>query len=615
MKIHKILILIALLTTGKISAQNIAEIGKSDPLIITGSLGSRNTFYHSSSGNGHGSPLSSSLYTNMNISLYGISMPFSFYYNNDNYNFSYPQISFNISPSYKGWTLHLGKHSMPFSSYIYNVPFNGVGLEYKQSKGAGIRFGAFYGELRKAVNANPEDININSPAYRRSGWGLKVGFGNNKNYCDLYLFKAKDHLSSIDDKWQDIISAQDNIAVGLRGKFSLGRHFHFSGNVATSIFSSDLNSSIIDVEKAKKYNKLFDVRYSTLLRWAGDVSMTTVWKNFSTAIFYKLVQPDYNSLGISYMNSNYHSLGIASNGRIGKLSLGGNFSAQSDNLSNKQLQTTKGYVYSANATLPIGKHFNISANYNGYLQRQFAGTKPVNDTTRIYRIMNSCSFSGGYDVTTETAGHSISLTGNYSNNKDLNPFATGESDVNTWATGLGYSISVISIETNFGANFSHQCSNGYHTKYTTDMYSVSASKALLKSKKLRCNATFSLINNKMGKEKNFSLGGNLSMGYSLFDLHNFSFSLNYNQFASTNFVADKYKRDKSYDLTCSLNYVFSFTALSIKRREKKEREAEKARKYEIYSDFSRAAYRERRLKLLQEEENRKNKESIKKVEF
>ena len=83
-----LLLSILLSVTARMAAQDIASIAKSDPLIISGAIGTQNTFYHTSSGMGYASPLSTSLYANLNINLYGISMPFSFYYTGDNTSFS-----------------------------------------------------------------------------------------------------------------------------------------------------------------------------------------------------------------------------------------------------------------------------------------------------------------------------------------------------------------------------------------------------------------------------------------------------------------------------------------------------------------------------------------------
>ena len=75
-----------------VHAQDISQIAKSDPLIITGAVGTQNTYYHSSMGNGFASPLTNSVWANLNISVYGFSMPFSFYYANSNTSFNYPHL-------------------------------------------------------------------------------------------------------------------------------------------------------------------------------------------------------------------------------------------------------------------------------------------------------------------------------------------------------------------------------------------------------------------------------------------------------------------------------------------------------------------------------------------
>ena len=333
---------------------------KKDPLIITGSLGLQSTLYYSSGGS-YASPFSYSMYANMNVNLYGYNMPFAFYYSANNYSFSYPQFAFNFSPSYKGWTLHLGKRSMPFSSYVYNLPFNGAGIEYK-SPTSGFRFGLFYGVLREAVNFEPGEMPSGKPVYKRSGWGIKVGYGNSRTFADLYLFRSRDHQSSIDDIWHDDLFAQENIVLGLRARWQIIKQLSLTGNVAASIFSTDTKAPKLPGEEAEKYDKLFDVRYTSLMRWAGDLTLAATFRRTSFSILYKLVQPDYMSMGVSYMNNNYHNIGTAANFRLGNLSLNGNFSYQEDNISHDQLYTTRGLNYSANASMPIGNKISLSAN-------------------------------------------------------------------------------------------------------------------------------------------------------------------------------------------------------------------------------------------------------------
>ena len=217
--VSRLMLLMMLFSVSGIYA--IEDPRKKDPLIITGALGTQSTLYYSSGGSS-ASPLNYSMYANLNVNLYGYNMPFAFYYSSNNYSFSHPQFAFNFSPTYKGWTLHLGRRSMPFSSYVYNLPFNGVGLEYKSAK-TGFRFGLFYGILRDAVNFVPGEMPSGRPVYKRSGWGLKLGYGNSRNYFDLYLFRSQDHRSSIDEIWYNEVNAQENIVVGLKGRWQIFR--------------------------------------------------------------------------------------------------------------------------------------------------------------------------------------------------------------------------------------------------------------------------------------------------------------------------------------------------------------------------------------------------------
>lgn len=547
-------------------SQDISQIAKSDPLIITGAVGTQNAYYHSSSG-GFASPLSNSVYANLNISFYGFSMPFSFYYSNSDLNFSYPRFSFNISPTYKNWTLHLGTHVLPMSPYIYNIPFEGAGLEYN---GQRLRFGMFYGRLRHAINDNPLDPKARSPQYSRMGWGFKVGYGSGRHYLDLYVFKGYDRLSSLAAEWRRTTEAKENLSVALRGHTSLGNWMSLTTNVAASVFSTDLSADRIHSDEIDKWDKIFDARYSSLYRFAGDVNLNLSLGGVFTSVSYKLVQPDYTSLGLSYISNNYQSLGLSMSGSLTRnIILSGNFAYQNDNLNNKQLYTTRGYVYSANAVVNLSRSLNLTAGYSGYLQQQCAGTMEVNDTTRVNRIMHNLHLAPSYSFEAGGNSHTVSLTGGYTQNKDLNPFSTGESDVKTISYGAGYGVSVERIKTDFGLNYSHQTSEGYERKYSSDVISGTAGRSFLADKNLTASLTLSVCRNHIsGQNKNWSMGADLYTGYTLKKVHSFSLSAGYSRYNDVNIVdVMKYS---SYDLTCNLSYNYTFTLLELKRKASKK---------------------------------------------
>lgn len=546
-------------------AQNISEIAKSDPLIISGAVGTQNTYRYSSGGNGYGSPLSSVIYANLNICLYGFNMPFSLHYSNDNLKFNYPQLSFNLTPTYKNWIGYFGQSTMAMSTYVMNMSFNGVGLEYSSNK---LRAGIFYGRLRNAINADPSDPFARTPQYKRMGWGFKVGYGSGKNYIDLYLLNAYDCENSIDEQWSQQINPQENMVVGIKGCVTPFKWLSLTANAATSVFNTDMRAPKAPVKT--DFDKVFDVKYSSLIRFAGDLNANINVKGVNASISYRMVQPDYTSLGTYYMSNNYHSLGITLGTTLfNKVSFSGTFSGQADNLSKKQLYTTCGFIYAASASTRIGNHFSIMAGYNGYLQTQRDGTCVVNDTTRVHRLMSSYSITPSFFCESEQLGHNVSLSANLTENKDLNKFATRESDVKTTALGVSYNIDVKPIDTDFTLTYSHQQSNGFNSKYSSDIASFGTSRSFLKENNLNLSASVSLCYNEVERHsKSLSLGADFSASYTLKKVHMFSTSASFNKYGDVNITKTRSSLDCT-DISVSLNYTYTFTLLSIKNKANK----------------------------------------------
>lgn len=566
-------ILLALLPAGVSRAQTLSQntistIAKSDPLIITGAIGTQHTYYHSTVGSGYRSPWGDSFYANLDVSLYGISMPFAFSYSNNNSSWNFPHISFHIDPTYKNWRGHFGRSNMAMSNYILGMSFNGVGLEYASQR---LRFGAFYGQLRNAINDDPSDPAARSPQYSRMGWGFKVGYGTSRNYLDLFLLRAYDRTGSLDERWQQSLRPQDNIAVALRGGLGVTHWLSLRGNLAYTAFTSDKLSRRIESQEARRWDKVFDSRYTTLMRIAGDVSAALSLRGFNASVFYRMVQPDYTTLGLYYTSNNYQSLGVnASTTLFRAISISGSFSGQEDNITRNQLYTTRGLVYNAAASTMLGDRLSLTAGYSGYRQLQADGKARVNDSTRVDRVMHSVYFTPTYTVDGSLLGHALSFSLNYTQNKDLNRFATGESDVKTMAAGLSYSLDIKSWETSFTSSLSHQQSDGYHTRYISDILTVGAGRSFLKEKNLNASASLSLCYNDVRNQmRNLSMGADLSCGYVLKKVHAFSMSAGFNKYSDTNVSDDQSSRGTT-ELTFSVGYNYTFSLLHIARRKAAE---------------------------------------------
>lgn len=543
---------------------------KNDPLIITGSIGTNNTYFHSSAGLGYMSPLSNSFFANLNFNIYGFSMPFSIYFSNDNLNFSYPQFSFNLSPSYKNFTAHIGQSSMPFSQYVLNMSFNGVGLEWRDKQ---FRASAFYGVLRRAVNDNPDDPTARIPQYRRYGWGISAGYSKGGNSIDLYFLRAYDSESSIDERWRTRVRPQENLVLGLKGQLSYKNFLSLAANVATSAFTADRESQQVMTDEARRFDKIFETRYTSRLRFAGDATLGLTLKGFNASIFYKYIQPDYVSLGTYYTSNNYHTLGLSAGTTLfRRLTLSASFSGQEDNLAKQQLYTTRGYVYNAMASLRVSDRMNVTAMYNGYLQSQGDGTAQVNDTTEIHRMLHSFSLVPTYNLPGELFDHTISLSANYTENRDLNKFSVGQTDVKTLALGASYNLNVKPWETNFTFSLSHQNTKGFNSEYSSDMASISTGRSFLKEKNLSTSATVSLNYNEVRHHsKSLSMGVDLSASYTLKKYHSFSLGASFSQYGDVNLEKTRSTLDNR-DVRLTFNYLYTFTLLQVsaKKKDKKE---------------------------------------------
>ena len=551
-----------------LSQNTISTIAKSDPLIITGAVGTQNTYYHSSIGSGYRSPWGNSFYANLNVSVYGISMPFAFYYSNSNSSWNFPHFSFHIDPTYKNWRGHFGRSNMGMHPYIMNTSFNGIGLEYTSSK---LRAGAFYGELRNAVNDDPENPLARRPQYQRMGMGMKLGYGSGRTYLDLFILRAYDKISSVNARWHDQINPEDNVAVALKGGLGLTPWLSLRGNLAWSAFSSDKRAPRIHTAEVDRWDKVFEARYTSLMRIAGDINATLSLQGFNASIFYRMVQPDYTTLGLYYTSNNYQSLGInASTTLFKKISLSASFSGQEDNITRRQLYTTRGFVYNASASTSLGENLSLTAGYSGYRQVQADGKAHVNDSIRVNRIMNSVFFSPSYAIDGDLLGHSFSLSTSFTDNRDLNRFATGISDVTAWAAGLSYSLDVKSWETSFVTSLSHQTSKGYNTRYSSDVLSLSTARSFLKEKNLHTSATLSFCYNDIRhQQRNLSIGADLSAGYTLAKVHLFSLTAGFNKYSDTNLSADLRSMGTT-EINVSLGYNYTFSLLQLKRKAKPE---------------------------------------------
>ena len=489
-----------------------------DPLTVSGTVGTQITSSWNNADLHYNSPFSTTVYADMTFNIYGISIPMSMNMINvsaEQFTFPKPTFTINFRPIWKKFTFHFGTSSMNFSNYTYNgISFDGVGMEYRGKK---FRFGGFYGNFNHATTFRTELDDRNAiqflsdsllglnnvayttfPQFKRKAYAAHVAVGSMRNYVDISLLHAEDDLNSLPPRWymldaysssvldtinrDSTMKGKENLALGVKGHFSFGKWVMFETNLGASLFTPDITRNEIVLEgegdgvtlanniigKIRK-SGLYNVRYGSEVRFAGDALLNLNFSPVSTTLTYRFVQPDYTSLGANGFNQNSQTYGgnltTSLFNYTAFLTLNGHL--QRDNMDKKQLFTNQVGSYTVSWNNSFGDNVNLSIMYNGVTQKQLDGMMVVPENVRINRITHSFDLSPSYTLSRDN-DHTFSLSFNLLENKNLNKQMEGFSyDVTTTSYGLGYDVrlkgSRISLNANYEYSLSRSPGNNYNS--------------------------------------------------------------------------------------------------------------------------------------------------------
>ncbi|MBO4488384.1 MAG: hypothetical protein J5741_01850 [Bacteroidales bacterium] len=576
----------------------IQSIKNADPFAISGTVGtavglSYNSNYPSCT------PFSGSVYASLNLSFYSFQLPFSFYFANNTTSFDYPQLPtwhLGFMPTWRNWKFHIGSSSMHFSNYTYSgLTFLGLGAEYQ---GKLFRMGAFGGLLQQATRMKGYDdrsaiqqladsllgLNVPQstlPQYRREAVGAKIGVGNSRNFIDISFLKAKDRIKTLPEEWRDTIPPQDNFTLGLSGRFAIGRWFAFTANVGASLHNPDLRDSI-HIEGYQKYERYFNWLFtpgnSFRVRFAGDAAMNFMFKHFNGSLTYRFIQPDYVSLGAQNFNQNAHSLGAVMNFNMfkGRSNLGLVGYLQRDNMNHKQMFTDQVATYSLNWHNSIGNLFNMGILYSGIKQDQYDGSSVVVDSLRINSIVHTISLSPTFTI--ERANiHSIGLTANLVQNKNLNKLNHNGMDVQTLTIGASYGIDLSDIRLSIHTGYDFSMSSSRFAHYNSHGLNFGLNYRIMQREKLNWTISYNgfaayNIQKDEGAKNDFSLSNSLGSSFS-YKKHAASLYLSLSNFSDMERIGQRVHTN--LDTRFTFSYSYTFAARVIKKKTKEQRAADR----------------------------------------
>jgi|WetSurMetagenome_2_1015567.scaffolds.fasta_scaffold36504_2 hypothetical protein len=442
-------------------AQNLENIDKQEPFKIRGSVNAKMQFYNTDKENPNRDPFVWYLQGSPEVSIYGVVLPFSFRISKQDRDFSQPFNEFGVSPYYKWVQLHLGYRSLTWSNYaLAGHSISGAGFELTPGK---FRVGFVTGRLLKPIKYidDPNYTSTQSPAFKRTGSAFIFGYGTEDNYANLVILKAKDDRYSLDTipEGYDLTPAE-NLVVSLITKQVIVKKIIFELEVAQSLYTDDTRSAISDSSvsfMAKASSFLMDNRASTSSHNALTTSLGYQSDLVGINVKYQRIEPDFTSMGAYYFLTDISNITLEPSLKLlkKKLSLGGSFGLQYDNLGNDKNLRTKRTITSAKVNYVPVPQFSVGAFFSNYGIAQESGIMSI-DTLRESEVAQATSQYGinsSYAVANETWSHNavLNLSGQKLNDKNSN---TSEgTEFSTVIFNLGYYTTYLPWNLNGSVSF------------------------------------------------------------------------------------------------------------------------------------------------------------------
>jgi len=443
----------------KAYAQDLEKIGEEKAVTFSGSLNVGAWVYGSQGIEKRRSPFSWYISGSPTLTIYNLTLPFSFTISEQQRYFSQPFNRFGVSPYYKWVTLHGGYRSMYFSDYtLAGEVFLGGGVELNPGK---FRFAAMYGRFRKAVE-EVTDTSLNIPnlpaSYKRMGYGMKVGFGSKSSFVDFIIFKAADDSSSLPQRPVNTpVRPMDNLVLGVRSNILIANRVTFNFDVSASALTLDTKTveSFEIPQELSPYQNLLTINQSTIFNTAGHASLHYNGDNFGLMFKVKRIDPGYQSLGIYYIQSDLIDYTVSPDLRLfkGKLYLKSSFGIRKDNLNNKKPAETRRTIGSAALNFNPTSKFGMSVNYANYGTSQASGLIQLNDSIRMSVVNTTYGGNIRFTNVNERIVSSFIIMTNYNEFNDQNQYTQDFTESSSVVGNASYNFSIVKTGTSFNVSY------------------------------------------------------------------------------------------------------------------------------------------------------------------
>lgn len=554
-------VVLLILQFSPLKAQDLSTISKQEPIKINGSVNVRLQFYETDKTNPSRSPFMWYLQGSPVVTLYGIVLPFSFRLSEQQRDFRQPFNQFGVSPYYKWVKLHLGYRSHSWSTYsLAGHSISGAGVELTPGK---FQFGVVTGRLLKPVKYldNPEHIQVQTPAYRRTGTALRLGYGTDRNNVSIVVLKASDDQESLNEiplEYQ--LTPDENMVVSFISKQTIAEKFLIEMEVAQSLYTKDIRTPLSDTTGdflSKAFSFLIDNHESTTSSNAFKGSLGYRSELFTMAMRYERVEPDFRSMGAYYFATDLSNITVEPSLKLlqKRLTLGGSVGIQTDNLKKDKDLRTKRTITSARVSYVPFPQYNINAFYSNYGLAQESGLLAI-DTLRNSEVAQATLQFGvtqSLNLTGEKMTHNLMVSFNAQQLNDRNENTAQYSEFTTNILSASYFASYMPTSTNGSVTW-------LYTDFVQDTLrtvvagpSIGAGNSFFKNR-LTAGISYSSMKNRVQDEETSTINTlSLQLGYRPGKNHRFTLRLYHHNNTGKSTLYSSY-----YENKFDIDYTYTF---------------------------------------------------------
>lgn len=564
-----ILLLGMAFTIGSVNliAQNLDAIGKQKPFGVSGGVSLNQLFYAVGGIESRRLPYTYVASGNLNLSLYGWSVPFSFSVSNQNTTFQQPFNQYSLHPTYKSVTAHVGYSSVAYSPYTVNG-HNFLGAAVDVAPEGRWSFSGLYGRFLKAVELDTTQGSNVAPAFKRMGYGFKTSYTDGKNTGEIALFYAKDDVNSIRPLPDSLhILPQENLVLSIGGGITIAENILLRTELAGSTLTQDTRAEREEEGSGSLPSFLYPHRVSTVFYGAHKTSLTYQQPTYTIGMAYERIAPQYRTLGAYFFNNDLENITLNASASLeeGKVNVAVSGGAQQDNLDNSKVSTLRRIVGSINVNYTPSQKLNISTSYSSFqsftnIRSQFVDINQLTpydnlDTLNFTQLSQNATLAAQYMLGNSTnRKQNLGLHVSYQDAADEQGGVPQNSGTQFYNANMMYSFFLVPENLTISASLNATLNEGAGLNSKTYGPILSLAKMFF-DKKLRTSLSTSYNNTfTNGRRMNVIMSNRLSGAFSIKKKHNLNVTL-----AVVNRKNQVEEGNSSFiEFTGNLGYSYSF---------------------------------------------------------